>query len=68
MVIQSYKLIALAATIGTMAFANVAIYCQHNERIEFSKYGTLKEYQQCGDVCTCYAFELICLTRDASAT
>jgi len=55
--LNSKKFIALAATIGT-AFGNLAIYCKHNERSEFSKYGTFKDYQQCGDVCTCYAFEL----------
>lgn len=64
-----YKnILTLAAIIGTTTFANIAIFCQHNERSELSRYGTLKEYEQCGDVCTCYAFELICLSRDATAS
>jgi len=42
--LNSKIFMVFAATIGS-TFANLAIYCKHNERSEFSKYGTFKDYQ-----------------------
>jgi hypothetical protein len=51
-----------------LSLAKLSVFCQHNEIADRERYGTLQTYKGCGDVCTCYAFELICLERDATAT
>ena len=58
----------VASALVSLSAAKLSVYCTHNEIAGREKYGTLSTYKSCGDVCTCYAFELLCLERDATAT
>ena len=44
--------------------ADLAVFCEHNSDENLKRSGGFKEYSECiGNVCTCYAYELLCLQR-----
>ena len=50
------------ALLAGVAKADLVVYCEHNENTALKRSGGFKEYSECiGDVCTCYAYELLCL-------
>ena len=49
-----------------LASADLVVYCENNKDSNLRRTGGFTEYMQCGgDICTCYAYELLCLIRSA---
>ena len=46
-----------------LVIADLAIYCEHKTNDNLKGYAGFDEYRMCGDFCTCYAYELLCLQR-----
>jgi len=46
------------------AKADLAVYCVNVRDPTLFRSGGFEEYKNClGDICTCYAYELLCLKR-----
>ena len=54
----------LLTSIAGIVLADLVVYCEHNTNAALKRTGGYKEYSECsGNVCTCYAFELLCMER-----
>ncbi len=52
------------ALLSSLAQAEIGFYCVSKLNGDFKAYGDIERYEGCKDLCQCYAFELLCLTRD----
>ena len=52
--------------IGKLVNADVAFYCENRLRTDLKGYGDVNFYESCGDLCDCWAFELLCLKRSGA--
>jgi len=51
----------------SVASADLAVFCINNKDNALTRSGGFTEYSQCtGNICTCYAYELLCLRRRSS--
>ena len=54
---------SVALLLSTLASADPAFYCELKSNEDFKRYGDLQTYEECGELCDCYVFELLCLYR-----
>ena len=46
--------------------ADPAFYCQNRVDTNLKGYGDVNFYEDCGDLCDCFVFELLCLKRSGT--
>ena len=57
---------AISATTLTLVRADLAVFCQNNSNKALKGVVLdIEEYETCDGYCTCHAFELLCLVRNA---
>ena len=55
------KIVPVALVLLASVKADLAIFCQFNADLSKTRAGGIVEYEACDGLCTCAAFELVCL-------
>ena len=56
-------LFALLVILGVVE-ADLAVFCSRKDNPDLKAFGDFERYKGCGNECTCWALELICLIRN----